>query len=92
MPTYNVHHYRCFKNYFAVNCHILSFVNSCEPQCSDPQVVFYKVYQQHIFNFYLCFTILDMVHRDLKLENILLSKNHKDRTDDLFIKVTTSKK
>ena len=28
-----------------------------------------------------------MVHRDIKLENILMSKNPDDCTDNLFIKV-----
>ena len=29
----------------------------------------------------------DMVHRDLKLENILMSNNPKDSSDHLYIKV-----
>ena len=32
--------------------------------------------------------VLDMVHRDLKLENILLAKNPEDNSDDLCIKVS----
>ena len=36
--------------------------------------------------------ILDMVHRDIKLENILMSKNPEDCTDNLFIKVITNTK
>ena len=33
------------------------------------------------------FSVSDIVHRDLKLENILLSQNPNDPTDKLHIKV-----
>lgn len=38
----------------------------------------------------LIFCIPDIVHRDLKLENILLSQNPNDPTDKLHIKVSVN--
>ena len=34
-----------------------------------------------------CLIIADIVHRDIKLENILLSENPADKDDRLFVKV-----
>ena len=39
----------------------------------------------YIFNF--CLFVIDIVHRDLKLENILLKNTPKNKTDEFDIRV-----
>lgn len=56
--------------------------------------VFIVINPQAGFGVYLLMiklpSLLGMVHRDLKLENILLSKNPDDSSDNLYIKVITT--